>query len=205
MIHSAFPEDEAGARSRSSSAPAWGTFVCVIGPSGAGKDSLIGLAKEKLMKNPAYVFPRRLITRPKSSFEDHDTLREAAFEQGIQNGLFALHWRAHGLGYAIDCSIMKVLARGRSVICNVSRASLPLARKVFVRLKVVLVTAPVDVLAARLAARGREDPDEVAARIARNDLSFGEIVPDLTIINTSTLEQGVDEVICFLHALAANE
>ncbi len=126
-----------------------GTFVCVTGPSGAGKDTLIQLARAQLGSEPGFLFPRRLVTRPLSAFEDHETLSLAQFEAGVRNGLFALHWRAHGLGYAIDGAIMPAIAAGIIVVCNVSRDSITAARKNFAHVKVVFVTAPAAMIAAR--------------------------------------------------------
>ena len=52
-----------------------GVFVAVVGPSGAGKDTLIDYARAHLAGEPDYEFVRRVITRPNDgSSEDHDTL-----------------------------------------------------------------------------------------------------------------------------------
>ena len=56
-----------------------GCLVLVVGPSGAGKDTLIRLARAALAGDPRYVFPRRLVTRPPSADEDNDQIDEAAF------------------------------------------------------------------------------------------------------------------------------
>ena len=58
------------------------------------------------------------------------------------------------------------LAAGRCVVANLSRGVLAEAAPRF-PLLVLEVTAPAAVLAARLAARGREEPEAVAARLAR--------------------------------------
>ena len=41
-----------------------GTLILVIGPSGAGKDSIIAGAAERLRDDKRILFARRVITRP---------------------------------------------------------------------------------------------------------------------------------------------
>ena len=57
-----------------------GAFVAVVGPSGAGKDTLIAHARAALADEPQVEFVRRVITRlADGETEDHDTLTDAAF------------------------------------------------------------------------------------------------------------------------------
>ena len=142
-----------------------GMFVCVVGPSGAGKDTLLRFARETLTGAPGFRFPRRSVTRPASAHEDHARLSEDDYAQGLREGRFALAWRAHGLGYAIDDTVLTALTAGDLVVCNVSREAVAAARRNFPRIAIVLVTASESELARRLAARGREtsaDIDEKA-------------------------------------------
>ena len=44
-----------------------GTLVVVVGPSGAGKDTLIGLARALCANDARVVFPRRIVTRSPSA------------------------------------------------------------------------------------------------------------------------------------------
>lgn len=175
-----------------------GAFVAVIGPSGAGKDTLIELARRSLAGEPRFVFPRRIVTRPSSGAEDHDTLTPEAFELAAADGRFPLHWRAHGLGYALPGSVETALAAGGVVVCNLSRAVVPLARARFETVRAVLVTAPAEVLAARIAARGRAEDGPVGERLART-------VPtepaDLTIDNVGSPEAAAERLVAFLRAL----
>ena len=145
-----------------------GTLFLVVGPSGAGKDALIAAARAALAHDPNFLFPRRLITRPaEAGGEDHIAMSQAAFEAAAAEGAFSLHWRSHGLGYGISKQLETALAAGRNVVVNVSRSVVDEARKRLQPVKIILVTAPVPVLAERLAARGRESAAEIAERLAR--------------------------------------
>lgn len=176
-----------------------GTFVCVVGPSGAGKDTLIRLAREGL--GEGFLFPRRLVTRPPSAFEDHAILSEEEFERGIRNNLFALYWRAHGLGYAIDRGVLAAMADGAVVTCNISRDMIAAAQRTFARVKIVLVTASDAAIARRLLARGREGPADIDARLIRNTEILARFIPDLTIVNGGSQTEAAEELAHFLLGL----
>ncbi|WP_406857690.1 phosphonate metabolism protein/1,5-bisphosphokinase (PRPP-forming) PhnN [Alsobacter sp. KACC 23698] len=158
-----------------------GRLVLVVGPSGAGKDTLIGLARDAFAGDSRVMFPRRLVSRPADAFEDHDTITEEAFLDGEARGLYPLAWQAHGLCYALPPSVVDAVQHGRAVIVNVSRAVIPLARRRFAQVAVVLVTAPPDILGRRLAARGRNE--NIEARLARAAPETIDVAPDLSIFN----------------------
>jgi ribose 1,5-bisphosphokinase len=173
-----------------------GCLVLVVGPSGAGKDTLIRLARTALADNPHYVFPRRLVTRPPSADEDNAEIDEAAFVAGEAEGRFTLSWRAHGLGYALPAEAGALAARGHVVVCNVSRRVVAQARAAFPRVSVVAVTAPPEILAARLAARGRAEDGDLAARLARE----APVEADLTIVNVGAPEIAAERLVAHLRA-----
>lgn len=179
-----------------------GVFVAVVGPSGAGKDTLIAHARAALAGHDHFVFARRLVTRPTNAFEDHDTIDWARFEAGQAEGGFALSWRAHGLGYALPAALVDALAGGATIVCNLSRAVLPLARGRFERVAVVEVTAPRDVLAARLSARGRESRAAIDERLAREAALRRRLDADLVIVNDRPIAESGGELVAFLGGLA---
>ncbi len=156
-------------------------LIATVGPSGAGKDTVLAGLRAALAGNPRFVFARRAITRPADpGAEDHQPMTPAQFAAAD----FALQWQAHGLSYGIGREIESHLAAGRSVFANLSRAVLPEAARRY-PLLVLEITAPPALRAARLAARGREDAADIAARLSREaplppGLSIARIVNDTT-------------------------
>jgi len=144
-----------------------GAIVFVVGPSGAGKDSLLRYAAGQLSGDERFVFPRRVVTRIPEDTEDHDTMSPEDFRNAAAEGGFALFWRAHGLGYGIPIAIEADLEKGRTVAVNVSRNVLAEAIGRYRRPLIVVIEAPDAVLAERLGRRGRERGSEIDARIAR--------------------------------------
>jgi len=173
-----------------------GCLVLVVGPSGAGKDTLIRLAREALAGDPRYVFPRRLVTRPPSADEDNDQIDEAAFAAGCAAGRFTLHWRAHGLGYAIPAEAGRLAEAGHVVVCNVSRRVVAQARAAEARVRVVEITAPPEILMRRLAARDRAEDGDLAARLAR----AVPVEADLRILNLGAPEANAARLVEYLRA-----
>lgn len=172
-------------------------LVAVVGPSGAGKDTLMGLARARLDGDARFRFVQRAITRPaEAGGEAHRAIDLADFEAERAAGAFALHWGAHGLFYGIPHDIAADLAARRVVVANLSRGVLADAAQRF-RLRVLVVTAPVAVLAARLAARGRETADDIAARLAR-EMALAPGLDVVTVMNDATPEDGAARVVAEL-------
>lgn len=140
----------------------------VVGPSGAGKDSLIGYARRALSSDGAIRFVRRVVTRTAvAAAEEHDSLSEAEFAAAEQAGRFAVSWEAHGLRYGVPVSARAHMENGGVAILNGSRAALAAIRAAFDPVTVVHVTARPDVVAARLAQRRREAAADIARRLSR--------------------------------------
>jgi len=165
-----------------------GRLFAVVGPSGAGKDTL--LAGVCGPDGPHWV--RRVITRPEAAGgEPFEGVTEAAFRAREEAGEFALVWRAHGLAYGIPQAGLAPLAQGRDVVFNGSRGALARAAARFAGLRVIHVTAPAPVLAQRLAARGREGAEAVAARLARDVAPFPPGLPVIEVVNDGTPAEGI--------------
>ena len=66
-------------------------LVAVVGPSGAGKDTLMDGARVRLAGDPRFLFVQRSITRPASAGgEDHLPLTREDFATARDAGAFAL-------------------------------------------------------------------------------------------------------------------
>jgi ribose 1,5-bisphosphokinase len=160
-----------------------GALVVVVGPSGAGKDTLLAMAHALCADDPRIAFPRRIVTRPPSDAENHDSVSPFEFDAAVGQGAYAFWWEAHGLKYALSVAIEAELRAGKTVVCNVSRGVVSQLRARYQSVIAVLVTAPKDVLLARLAARGRESEGDVAERVDRAAPAIAELEPDIVIEN----------------------
>ncbi|WP_075291791.1 phosphonate metabolism protein/1,5-bisphosphokinase (PRPP-forming) PhnN [Pararhizobium arenae] len=161
-----------------------GTLIVVVGPSGAGKDSVINYALDRL-SGARVERVRRVITRANDAGgEDHEAISVAGFEEQRALGAFAVSWSAHGLYYGIPKETKARLAAGEILIANGSRSALPLFRATFWPMKVVNIIASPEVLAKRLIARGRESEEEIFNRLSRRVPTLAH-EPDVTTIDNS--------------------
>lgn len=185
------PEDRASSTSVASDAgpaAARPRVVAIVGPSGVGKDSLIAALASA---DPAMRPLRRVVTRPADGTEPFVSATRDQFDAMEAQGDFVLSWDAHGLQYGVPRSEVDALAAGETGLVNLSRGVLSLAQPALPRLAVLSVTAPAAVLARRLSARGREDEDDIAARLARPAPDMPAGLPVLAVNNGGALDTTV--------------
>lgn len=170
-----------------------GRVFFVVGPSGAGKDTLLAGA---IAADPRLHWARRVITRPSSAGgEPFEGVDEAEFERRLTRGDFAVHWQAHGLRYGVPKAELRPLLDGRDVLVNGSRAALAAAAAAFEAMVVIQITAPIAVLAQRLAQRGRETESDIAARLSRADIGFPAGFTAREVVNDGTQEDGISRLL----------
>ena len=164
-----------------------GRVILVVGPSGAGKDTLLGLAKAACAEDSGIVYPRRVITREASSSEDNEEVSAGTFEAALARNEYAMHWDAHGHRYALSRAIDDDIRAGRTVVANVSRTVISAMRRAYANVTVGSITAPTNVLAERLAMRGRASDGKIEHRLHRT-VDEATAAPDVTINNTSSAD-----------------
>jgi len=175
-------------------------LIFVIGPSGAGKDSLLNCLRQDVADitamsdstpPPPLYFAKRTITRSHDqSNEDHEVVDPSEFESLVNSDAFAMHWFANGLHYGVRHQELAPMSEGTWVMVNGSRAYLEEAKRRFPGLTVLFITAPVEVLRARLLSRGRENAEAIEARLHR--LQDVVLEPqDLCVSNGGSLADSV--------------
>ena len=179
-----------------------GPLVYVMGPSGAGKDSVLARARMQLAADMPVAFAHRYITRPaETGGENHIALTQAEFARRRAHGLLAFHWYAHGNDYGIGCEIHAWRDAGLAVVVSGSREHFQSMDGADDDLCPVLITASPGTLAERLAARGREDKAAVLARLER---SAAYAVNDrrlVTIANDGPLDHAARAFVSLLATL----
>ena len=183
-----------------------GSLVLVVGPSGVGKDTLISGARHALDNDKRFVFVRRVVTRVADvEVEDHDSMDPETFREMDAAGRFALSWDAHNLRYALPLSVDTDLTLGKVVVANVSRHVVAEAMAKYPACAVILITAEISCRAERLTRRGREGPDQITARLARESAPVPSGVDPIIIDNSGMLAIGVTAFVMALRSIAAQE
>ena len=176
-------------------------IYAIVGPSGVGKDTLMEAVAARL---PSVRLVRRVITRPQAAGgEDFEGVSEAEFARRLARGDFAVTWQAHGLSYGIPASVRDRHAAGETLLFNGSRAALPAAQTAFPDLTVIHVTARPDVLAERLAGRGRETREEIVERLSRAEISLPDGFKLFELDNSGSLEDAIDRLEALLQPVRA--
>ena len=173
-----------------------GRLIYVMGPSGAGKNSVIASACDNSNKNKHLYFSPRYITRPTVVDADDDlTISAAAFAHYKRIGGFALDWEAHGFCYGVSTAIDTLLLAGKCVVVNGSRDYLATALRKYPDMTAVLITVAPEVARARLQARGRESTEAIMARVQRTPAIAIPPQQLHTIDNSGPLEHATEALL----------
>jgi ribose 1,5-bisphosphokinase len=176
------------------------SLVYVMGPSGAGKDTLIAYARA-CVDPTRILFAHRYITRPAGAGgENHIALSPAEFAARRSAGLFAIDWESHGWAYALGNEIDGWLQRGFLVVASGARTVWPVAQERYPGALGMLIDASAEQRASRLAARGREDAPAIRARLEREV----SVVIDRTVRldNSGPIARAGDVFVSLLEAAA---
>jgi ribose 1,5-bisphosphokinase len=183
-----------------------GALVYVVGPSGAGKDSVLGRARSLIAIDAPVAFAHRYITRSADvGGENHIALTRAEFALRRARGLFAYHWQAHGNDYGIGREVHAWRSAGMTVVVSGSREHFLKAGALDSQTHPVLITAPAGRLQQRLIGRGRETTLQATERLERAD-AYEIIDPRLvTIVNDGALDDAAQAFVRLLTTLACSD
>ncbi|HEX7816186.1 hypothetical protein [Dyella sp.] len=119
-----------------------GRLYYVMGPSEAGKDSVLGWVREHGVPL-GVVCAHRYITGavPMDMDPSRVPLSEQEFARRESRGLFVLTWKAHGHRFGIGREIEHWMNRGADVLVNGSRAAFGEALRRFPSLQPVMLVA----------------------------------------------------------------
>jgi len=171
-------------------------MVCVGGPSGAGKDTVVG---EFLRQHPDYVRVPRCTTRAPRSNEipgvDYIFFEGEEFSRLEKAGLIRGVDHYCGERYGIYLPVILEAFGAQQQIIGVFGICAVELRELFPVILVYL-TAPVDILRQRLRQRG-DPPDEVRQRLEAAEQQWQRGDPqrfDHIIANTGSVRQAVSQL-----------
>jgi ribose 1,5-bisphosphokinase len=147
--------------------PASGRLFFFVGPSGAGKDTLLQWVRQRMPADSRIVFARRTITRPAHASEAHEPADSSTFWQLAAGGHFSMMWQANDLCYGIRRGIEADLKAGHDVVVNGSREYIPRLLQQFPDARVIWIDADPARIRERIAARQRESGAALLRRIDR--------------------------------------
>ena len=102
----------------------------------------------------------------------------------------------------MPAAIDAALAAGQVVVVNTSRRVIERAMEKYPRCFVLVVTARPEIRAARLAGRGRETAEDVAARLAREGAPVPAGIEAQEIDNSGVLADGIAGFVSALNTIA---
>ena len=174
-------------------------LIYVMGPSGAGKDSVIQYARGKLGAAYPVLFAHRYITRPLGEdIENYVALTRDEFAQRRNGGLFAFDWEAYGLGYGIGGEIRAWQNAGFNVVVDGSRDHFMRHASALRDAVPILITASPEALRTRLIGRRREDSAAIKRRLERA-AAISVSDASLTVIdNSGPLQQAGNQLTTLL-------
>jgi ribose 1,5-bisphosphokinase len=175
-------------------------FVYVMGPSGAGKDSVLNGLRSLATPEDRIAVAHRYVTRPaERGGENYISLSSAEFAARRAARLFKHHWSARDCDYGIGTEVDAWRQAGFVVVISGSRAHFAtLSGRGLVP---VVITAAPEILAQRLASRGREAPEDIRQRLARCGQYAVEHPNLITIDNSGSLDAAVHALLTAIREL----
>ncbi len=145
---------------------AYGTLYMIVGPSGSGKQALIDAvlaARPDMGRAPLIV----------SAQHSNNTcvvgsVSPDRFLHYMRRDMFALQWDCDGFRYGMTHDAAKQLRDGESLILSCDSSIIDKARELYPNIKVIYITARMDVLRRRLASMEYGSDTEIDMHLAQS-------------------------------------
>ena len=179
-----------------------GLLVVVSGPSGVGKDSLL---KRIFRLDPGLIYSVSYTTRQPRAAEvdgvDYHFVSDDEFDRMIDAGEM-LEWanvHAHRSGTG-RAPLEEVLGQGHAVVLNIDVQGGMAVRRAMPDAFLIFLAPPNQPeLRRRLAARGTEDPGEIARRQADAEIEMGYSDQYDAVVVNDDLDRAAREVLDLIH------
>ncbi|HTD04080.1 phosphonate metabolism protein/1,5-bisphosphokinase (PRPP-forming) PhnN [Undibacterium sp.] len=148
--------------------PATGRLFFVVGPSGSGKDDLLGWVRQNLATHRQMFFAERAVTRPARPSGEDESISPEQFWQQAAAGHFAMTWQSDDLCYGIRRGFEAELKAGRTVVVNGSREFVPKLLRAYPDAQVVWIEADHALIRQRMEERLRDNSAALLKRVQRN-------------------------------------
>ena len=115
-----------------------------------------------------------------------------------EKGKFALEWHIYGLDYGVPIEIDDWLKEGETVLVNVSRSIVKIARGIYLNMVVVFIEVPLEITLKRVKERARESGKRLEERIQRAKKNQNFPDADYVVDNSGDLNYSIDQFINYI-------
>ena len=202
-IESPTASGPASASDRQNPSPREGRLFVLSAPSGAGKSTLCRLLRQR---RPDLSYSISYTTRPMRTGEidgqDYFFIDAKAFQAGIAAGRW-LEWaRVHGHYYGTASDFIdRTLAAGNDLLLDIDVQGADQLVRRYPRAVTIFIMPPsMDELRRRLAKRGTDAPDVIAARLRNAREEMAARFRYRHIVVNDRLDQTVEELLTLMDA-----
>lgn len=122
-------------------------------------------------------------------------MNEDQIHRVAAEGDFSVTWEAHGLYYGILKSVLEHVESGGVTIANGSRIALQKTGHVYAKLIVINLIVEKKILTTRFLARGRENAQQIALRLARAEEDSCAVFDAFHVDNSGQIEHAGNTIL----------
>jgi guanylate kinase len=177
--------------------------VILSAPSGAGKTTI---RRQLLRRRPDVGYSTSCTTRAPRAGEvdghDYYFLSPEAFREAQQRGEFAEWAEVHGNMYGtLRSEVERIISKGKHVLMDIDVQGARQFAAVFPETVLIFILPPSgEVLLARLAGRGSEDPKQLVVRLRNARTEMSEVGRYHYVVVNDDLARAVDQVSAIIDA-----